>query len=219
MNAWSMAHDLDDKFVFLYAGTLGLKHNPELLVKLAERFAHDRAVRVVVVSEGPGADFLRVRKQQWRLDNLVVLPFQPFAAVADMHGSADVLVAVLEPDAGRFSVPSKVLSYHCAGRALLAAVPPENLAARTIAAAGSGLVVEPAAVTRFISAAARLRADEMLRTSLARRGRAYAEEHFHLGRITDRFETVLRTALAGGRVSVEFPPDAAAVVSNPLEAA
>ncbi|HEX2115677.1 MAG TPA: glycosyltransferase, partial [Alphaproteobacteria bacterium] len=34
-NPWAREHDLADKFVFLYSGTLGLKHNPDLLLQLA----------------------------------------------------------------------------------------------------------------------------------------------------------------------------------------
>lgn len=38
-NEFARAHDLDDKFVFLYSGTLGLKHDPSCLLALAEHFA------------------------------------------------------------------------------------------------------------------------------------------------------------------------------------
>ena len=44
VNPWSVAHGLDDKFVFLYAGTLGRKHDPMLLVELARR-SRRRAAR------------------------------------------------------------------------------------------------------------------------------------------------------------------------------
>ena len=40
-----------------------------------------------------------------------------------MLASADVLVALLETDAGAFSVPSKVLTSLSAGRPILAAIP------------------------------------------------------------------------------------------------
>ena len=63
---------------------------------------------------------------------LMLLPFQPYEVLPEVLASADVLIAILEPDAGVFSVPSKVLSYHCAGRPILAAIPAENLAARII---------------------------------------------------------------------------------------
>ena len=62
----------------------------------------------------------------------MLLPFQPYEVLPEVLASADVLLAILEPEAGVFSVPSKVLSYHCAGRPILAAIPAENLAARII---------------------------------------------------------------------------------------
>ena len=57
-NAWSAKHGLDDQFVILYSGTLAMKHNPELLWQLAEAFAVDQSVQIVVISEGPGAEYL-----------------------------------------------------------------------------------------------------------------------------------------------------------------
>ena len=49
---------------------------------------------------------------------------------------------MIEADAGKFAVPSKVPSYMCAGRPILLAAPKENLAARTVARANAGIVVE-----------------------------------------------------------------------------
>jgi hypothetical protein len=37
-NSWSARHGLDDKFVFLYSGTLAMKHNPDILWQLALRY-------------------------------------------------------------------------------------------------------------------------------------------------------------------------------------
>ena len=42
---------------------------------------------------------------------VTLLPFQPYDSLPDMLGAADVAIALLEPEAGIFSVPSKVLSY------------------------------------------------------------------------------------------------------------
>ena len=88
-----------------------------------------------------------------KIDSLKCLGFQPFEAMPDVLGSADVLVAILEADAGVFSVPSKVLSYLCAGRPLLLAVPGENLAAKIVVECGAGLVVEPSDLAGFCAAA------------------------------------------------------------------
>jgi glycosyltransferase involved in cell wall biosynthesis len=202
INGWSVAHRLGGGFVFLYSGTLAMKHDPSLLVGLAEQFRSDPAVKVVVVSEGPGADYLAARRAALRLDNVVLLPFQPFTALPDVLGAADALVAVLEEDAGGCSVPSKVLAYMCAQRAVLAAIPCENLAARLVRETGAGLVVRPGDRAGFGEAAGRLRADAAAREAMGRRARAWAESAFDIERITDQFEQVLWRA-AGGRSGAE----------------
>jgi glycosyltransferase involved in cell wall biosynthesis len=195
-NPWSRAHGLDRKFCFVYTGTIGLKHNPELLLKLGERYREDPSVAVVVVSEGAKADWLKVEKVRRGLDNLLVLPFQPYTDVPDVMGTADVLVAVLDPDAGAFSVPSKVLAYHCAGRPLLLSVPTDNLSARIVAQTGSGIVVDPNDVDAFLRSAEALRADAETRRLMAEQGLRYARLTFDLERIADRFESVLDSLLS-----------------------
>jgi glycosyltransferase involved in cell wall biosynthesis len=191
-NAWSAEHGLDDATVFLYAGTLGMKHDPDLLVAIARRFRARADVRVVVASEGVGADYVRGRAAEEGLRNVVVLPFQPYERLPDTLATGDVLLVILEPDAGVFSVPSKVLSYHCAQRPLLASVPSENLAARIIESQRSGVVVPPGDAETWATAAEALLADPERRAALGANARAYAERAFDIDAITDRFETVLR---------------------------
>lgn len=190
-NEWARRHGLADKFCFLYSGTLGLKHNPELLLELALHFKDIHEVQVVVISEGLGADWLRERKQSCSLGNLTLLDFQPFEQMPGALGSADVLVAILEPDAGIYSAPSKVLTYLCAERALLLAVPRENLSARIVAENHAGLVVPPANKDEFIAAAARLLWDADLRQSYAINARQYAERKFDIKAIGDQFEKII----------------------------
>jgi putative colanic acid biosynthesis glycosyltransferase WcaI len=105
-------------------------------------------------------------------------------------------VALLEPTAGTFSVPSKVLSYLCAGRPILAAIPPENLAARTIDRAGAGLVANSTDEESFLMLAKQLRVDADLRDDAGRRARAYAETTFDTAVIADRFQDVIERAIA-----------------------
>jgi colanic acid biosynthesis glycosyl transferase WcaI len=189
-NEWARAHGLADKRVLLYSGSLGLKHDPELIVRLAAHFRDEPDIEIVIVSEGIGADWLSRRRAEDRLDNVRVLPYQPYQSLPDVFGSAHVLLAILEADAGAFSVPSKVLSYLCAGRALLAAIPGENLAARLIRGAGAGVVVDPTDTAGFLAAARRLLVGDSLRVEFGERARRYAEKTFDIQSITDRFEAV-----------------------------
>ena len=199
-NAWAREHGLADKRVLLYSGTLGLKHNPELLLGLARRFRDRPDVRVVVISEGRGWEWLRRRAAEEGLDTLVTLPYQPYARLPEVLASGDVLLVILETEAGSFSVPSKVLSYHCAGRPLLAAVPRVNLAAGVIRRAGSGIVVDPNDAAGMAPAAERLLADASVRERFGRNARAYAERTFDIATIGDRFEDVLAAVCSNAGV-------------------
>jgi glycosyltransferase involved in cell wall biosynthesis len=191
-NAWARRHDLAGKRVLLYSGTLGRKHDPSLLLRLAQAFRDEADVRVVVASEGLGADWLAERPRA----NLVLLGFQPYDEMPDVLAASDVLVAILERDAGAFAVPSKVLSYLCAGRPLLAALPHDNLAARIIETSGAGLRVDPDDAEGLVEGARRLLGDAKLREKLGAAGRAYAERTFDIEAITDRFESVLESVSA-----------------------
>ncbi|EDY83831.1 glycosyl transferase, group 1 family protein [Verrucomicrobiia bacterium DG1235] len=190
VNSWSVEHGLDDKRVLMYSGTLAMKHNPAPLATLAERMKKHSDVRVVVISEGPGADYLARRKQEEDLHNLVLLPFQPFESLADVLGSAEMFLALLEPEAGVFSVPSKVLSYLCAGKPTVAAMPKENLAARLLTRLGAGIVVDPGDELGFLEGVDSLLLDREESVGMGASARAYAEENFSIGTVADRFEAV-----------------------------
>ncbi|MEN1681140.1 MAG: glycosyltransferase family 4 protein [Planctomycetota bacterium] len=215
-NAWSAKQGLagestDGVVRFVYSGTLSMKHNPALLLALGEWLQESGAGVLLVSSQGAAVDWLRAQAEAKRLSTIRCLGFQPYPELPDVLGAADVLVAVLEPDASAFSVPSKVLSYFCAGRALLAAIPAENLAAKTILQAGAGEVVEPSGAEAFVAAAKRLADSATARQTAADSGRAYAEATFDIHRIGDGVESILR-GVAGGAAS------ASAEVASPKSA-
>jgi len=197
-NDWSERHGFaDGETVLLYAGTLGLKHQPAMLLELGRAFVDRSDVRVVVASEGIGADWLRQRITDRR--EVEIFPFQPYAELPSMLGTGDVLLVLLAPDAGMFSVPSKVLTYHCAGRPLLGAIPDENLASRIVEDNGSGIIVTPGDTAAFVDAARRLVDDPSLRSAMSSAARSYAERAFDIASITASFDLILSDCLGEGR--------------------
>lgn len=194
-NAWAAAHGLTEKPRLVYSGTLGLKHNPELLTRLAAAVEQlGTPVDLVVITEGAAEPVLRSEAEQLGVD-LTLLPFQPYEELPEVLGAGDVLVVLLEKDAGAFSVPSKTLSYLCAGRPILGFVPAENLAAQLIAETG-GCVLAPE--TSEVAAGAQwvvdLLAEPERASSIGKASRALAEREFELSGCTDRFEAILRAA-------------------------
>jgi glycosyltransferase involved in cell wall biosynthesis len=188
-NEWSKAQGLGKHPVLLYSGTLGMKHRPELLYLLAERLQQE--CTVVVITEGIGRDYL---DRMPPLENLRTLHFQPYDKMPEVLASADVLLATLEADAGRFAVPSKILTYLCAARSILLAGPRENLSASIIERSGAGLVVNSDEPSAWLEAARQLVSDVELRTRFGSNARSFAERTFDIAKITDAFESVLFSA-------------------------
>ncbi|HSV37253.1 MAG TPA: glycosyltransferase family 4 protein [Nocardioidaceae bacterium] len=191
-NAWSREHDLTEPKTLLYSGMLGLKHDPVLLVELTGRVRELGVdARLVVVNTGPAEGV--VREAAARLDvPLTYLPFQPYERLSEVLGSGDVLVVLLERSAGAFSVPSKTLSYLCAGRPVVGLMPHENLASQLLERAGCAVLPPD---TSSIDAAAKWVAtvltDDTLQAELASQTRQLAESEFALEGCADRFEQIL----------------------------
>lgn len=194
-NDWAVENGLDDVRTLLYAGTLGLKHDPLLLCELAQRVI-DRGtpVRLVVVNEGPAVEVLAEAAERTGVP-VTLLPFQPYDRLPEVLGSGDLLVVLLEASAGAFSVPSKTLSYLCAGRPILGLMPAENLAAELIGRAG-GYVAAPQ--RSELDAAADwvvdLLADPDRSARIGGSARQVAEKEFALAGCADRFEAIFADA-------------------------
>jgi glycosyltransferase involved in cell wall biosynthesis len=194
--AWAAEQGLSGKFRFLYAGTLGMKHKPELLLELARCFEARKQVVTVVVAQGAGADWLRRNRHRLQPGALHFLPFQPYDRLSEVLAAGDVLVALLDEGCGTFAVPSKTLAYLCAGRPVLLASPRDNLAAEIVRSAGAGEAVGTSAAD-FLDAAVRLLENEPARELYSVRARAHAERNFAIDRIGQRFLDVFAFACPG----------------------
>ena len=191
-NAWSRRQNLPTGPIrLMYAGTLGRKHNPLLLLELLDGVrARGMDAVLVVVSEGVGADDLKAAAGD--RDDVRFLGYQPAEEMSDVLASADVMVALLEPEAAEFSVPSKVLSYLSAGRPTIALVPAGNPCADDVRTAGGCVATPDAAGAR--AAADWLRttgSDRSGLSTLGQKARTLAAERFDIDRIGSEFEEIL----------------------------
>jgi len=186
-NAWAKAHGLVGMPVVMYAGTLGLKHDPSVISRLAQ--TAPAGCHTVVVSEGKGREWLE--SEAGDVLGLTLLDYQPYEQLPDMLASADVLLVVLESNASRYSVPSKVLNYLCAGRPVLALLPPDNAVAHMVQAAEAGLVVAPGDADAASAALNGLLASPVTRAAMGTAARRYAERTFDVTRVGERFDSLL----------------------------
>jgi colanic acid biosynthesis glycosyl transferase WcaI len=195
-NSFSREHGLNGKYVILYAGTLGMKHNPDMIIYVADYFNNDRDVKVVVISEGAGIDHLEKKKEELKLKNLLLLPYQPYKRLPEILASSSIMLTILDKTAGIFSVPSKVWSGFCAGRPAILSVPKNNLAAMITRRYECGIVVDPDSRDELIDSMISLKNNKLLREKFGANARRYALEYFDISRISDQFESLIQFIIA-----------------------
>ena len=112
----------------------------------------------------------------------------------DVLASADVALAILQPGAATYSVPSKVLTYLAAGRPVVAAISADNAAAAVLRESHAGIVCDPLDAAAFSDAVEQLLDDPDRRAAMAAAGRAYAEATFQVAEVAAQFDTILVAA-------------------------
>ena len=145
---------------------------------------------LIVVSEGPGVDWLAAQAAAENIRTLRRLGFN-HSRCCPMSGEARRLGG--NPRARRRrvlrAVESAELSLRGPAGAARGAERKPRFADRR--RAGAGLVVEPTDVAGFCAAACDWPSRRQLREKAGPRGPPYAETHFDIERITDRFEQIL----------------------------
>jgi colanic acid biosynthesis glycosyl transferase WcaI len=192
VNAWKEAHGLSGKKIVMYSGTIGLKHMPELLMKLGTLLAADGRVQLVVIGAGEGMEWLRANSP----GGIEFLPFQPFSELGNSLGAADALLVVLDRQASDLCVPSKTLTYFRAGKPVIAAMPETNPAAKIVQNERLGVVVEPEAIPELAKEIIALLSDEPRALAMGERARAYAEKNFDLSMVASKFEELLERVVS-----------------------
>lgn len=216
-NGWASEAGLVDKFSFMYSGTLGMKHRPELLLALAKHLEKGNRARLTVIAGGAGADWLKSRAHEVSPDVLRLLPFQPYERLSQVLGAADVLITLLDSEAGAFAVPSKTLSYLCAGRAQIVAAPAQNEAAQVVMRARAGILVSSDHESEVIAAAERYVGNPHLCAEHGSNARAYAERTFAISQIAAKFLAIFDPQVSAMAVRPEI--DSIARASGVREAA
>lgn len=185
-NSFSKKYNLTTSFNVLYSGTLGYKHNPEIFFTLAKRLLNHN-IKIIVISEGIGMNYLKNILRDHPLENLLLLPYQSKSSLSEVYGSADIILSILEKTAGIFSVPSKVWATYCAGKPSVLIVPKENQAAKITADIKAGIIIEPDRAEDLVEKLLELKTNPELLNSYGINARKYAEENFDIKKISQKF--------------------------------
>jgi glycosyltransferase involved in cell wall biosynthesis len=106
-NPFIKEHQLQGKFIVQYSGNIGLTHNVEAMIDLAELMCDVQDVLFQIIGRGPRKPFLEKMVKERGLPNTMFLPFQSDEMFPYSLSAADLGVVILDETTSKGSVPSK----------------------------------------------------------------------------------------------------------------
>ena len=187
-NDFSIKHELIDKFVILYSGTIGIISGAEIIIDCAKNLSDYEDILFLFVGEGIVKDEIRKKVNQLSLKNIKFLSFQPRKLLSEVQSCSDVSVLTLAKDKGKTSVPSKILGYMAAARPVVASIDESSDTHRLINEAKCGICVEPGNADNLSDIILTLYHDRHLAEQLGRNGREFLMNNCGRKKITSQYE-------------------------------
>lgn len=194
-NAFASEHQLGDKFVVSFAGTMGISQGILSVVEAAHHLKNNPDILLLLVGGGVEKDPAVQRARELRLSNVKFLPMQPREVYPRILDASDVCLVTLRKDIKTPVVPSKILSIMAAGKPVLASMPLEGDAPDLIHQAQAGLCVEPENPQALAAGILQLYKESQTAQQLGRNGRRYAEKHFSRQACIATYDALFQEAL------------------------
>jgi glycosyltransferase involved in cell wall biosynthesis len=169
---------LQDKFVVLYSGNLGLAHRFDEFLEAARRLRHRKEIVFLFVGDGPRLHEVAGPKQTEGLDNVVLMDYFPRDQLHASLSVADLHLISLRPEMTGICVPGKLYGAMASGRPVLFVGPEHCETADVIRRAGCGSTIRPDDPQAVVEIIERLAADPDLVRDQGERGvSAFVAEH------------------------------------------
>lgn len=109
------------KFYITYNGNIGLTQNMDMLLDVAKELQKVyEEIHFVLVGNGAYLDEVKRKVADQQLENVHLLPFQPYEDISHVFSLGDASLVISKPGVGANSVPSKTWSIMSASRPVLA---------------------------------------------------------------------------------------------------
>lgn len=139
---------LENKFIFMYSGNLGLYYDLENMLKVIEKIpekksADGREVAYVFIGNGTLKSKLEEYVKSHNMDNVIFLPYQDKEKLVYSLNAADVHICVNAKGIKGVSCPSKYYGIAAVGKPVLASLEEGTEIRCLIEETESGLISEP----------------------------------------------------------------------------
>ncbi len=190
-NAFSLQHQIQDPFVASYAGNIGPTQSLEDFIEAAGLLQQDASIRFLILGDGILRDELIAKVDQLGLENVLILPYQPYALMPLIYAASDLSLVPQSTEVGATSMPSKVYRIMACARPVLAYGDPATELMKLVQEVDCGLAVpvgQPGALAEAIRSASR-NPENLIR--MGENGRKYVETYNAKQIVTARYDQLI----------------------------
>ncbi len=189
-------YGLQDKFIIMYSGNLGLYYDLENLMNVIEKFKDRDDVVFAFIGEGTIRESLVQYKEKNNLQNVRFIPYQDKADLIYSLNAGDVHWCLNAKGIKGVSVPSKLYGIIAAGKPIIGALEAGSEARLIIEDTNCGYVTEPgnykeieAIIEKFLN-----EKDTSIITEMSEHGRMYLVNNLTKNVSIQRYTTEIKSS-------------------------
>ena len=183
-----------EKYYICYSGNIGHSQNMRMLLNTAKELKTELPdVRFVLVGEGAAKEEVTSIVANEGIDNVTVLPFQPYEDIAHVFSLGDAGLIISKPGIGNSSVPSKTWSIMAAARPVICSFDDDSALSKLIREVGCGVTAQAEEGTEaFKKAIYELYNNREKNAAIGALGRKYLTEYLDKDKCVGMYVEVIK---------------------------
>lgn len=205
-NPFRSRHELQDRFVVMYSGNMGLAHELDSIIDAAVVLQYRTDIEWVFIGGGARRRALEHRVKTLKLQNVRFLPYQPRWSLGESLSAADVHLVSVCTAASPCVMPSKLYGILASGTPTIALANAASELHDIIETNDVGLTCDPNDSHALVSHILKLADDRSLLETLGHNARRLAEVSYCRAVQTGRFAKMVDKVLVGERAEEVIIP-------------
>lgn len=178
VQAFRKKYGLENKFVIMYSGNIGLYYDLENLVKIFQKFKEEKEVAFVFVGEGTIKEKLEQYICYNKIENILFIPYQEKKDLIYSLNSADIHLVTNAKGIKGISVPSKIYGCMATNIPIFGIVEKESEAWNIIEKSNCGTLSSTGDYKEIENNLRKIISEKMNFIKHHKTGRYYLEENF-----------------------------------------
>jgi colanic acid biosynthesis glycosyl transferase WcaI len=196
INQFLKENGLEDKFIVMYSGNIGLYYDLENIIKISQHFKEHKDLAFVFIGEGAVKSEMQTYVVENNITNVHFLSYQPKEFIKYSLNAANIHLVVNQKGIKGVSVPSKIYGVMAAGKPILGVLEKDSEAEILISKSNSGLVVEPQDYVGIINKVEHFyQMDNAELNNLGSNGRDYLDKYLKKDISINKYRETLREVL------------------------